>query len=63
MGPTAPDIRALDHDISPLVEEQLVLELKCWIGGTERLGVFPSSRGRRLPFPLDEDLAYPARQA
>jgi hypothetical protein len=44
------------HDISPLLERQLILELKCWISGAERLDIFPGGRCRGLTLPLDQDL-------
>jgi hypothetical protein len=44
------------HDTSPLLERQLVLELKCWILGVEWLDIFPGGRCRGLSFPLYQDL-------
>jgi len=51
------------HDISPPVEEQLVLELERRILGAEWLDVLPSRRRRGLPFPLDQYLAHTTSQA
>jgi hypothetical protein len=62
-GPAAPRILTPDHDISPPVEEQLVLELKLWIFGTKGLDVFPRSRRCRLTLPLNEDLLDSSRQS
>jgi hypothetical protein len=44
------------QDISPLLERQLVLELKCGILGAEWLDIFPGGRCRGLPLPLHQDL-------
>ena len=62
MGSPAPAIRARPHDISPPVEEQLVLELERRILGAEWLDVLPSRRRRGLPFPLDQYLAHTTSQ-
>ena len=51
------------HDISPPVEEQLVLELEGRVLGGEGLDVFPCSRCSRLALPLDKDLAHTTRQS
>jgi hypothetical protein len=37
------------HDISPSLEEQLVLELQCWIAVEEVVNVFLGDRGYRFP--------------
>jgi len=51
------------HDISPLLEKQLVLELEAWKLLAERVEVFPGGRLRRFAAPVDEQLANAARQA
>jgi hypothetical protein len=43
------------HDISPSLEEQLVLELQCWIAVEEVTDVFPGDRGYRFHRPVNEN--------
>jgi hypothetical protein len=63
-GPMAPGIRAPPHhDISPLLERQLVLELKCRELGEEWVDVLPSCRSSGLAFPLNQNLAHTACHA
>jgi hypothetical protein len=45
------------HDISPPLDEQLVLKLERWVVLDEVIDVFPVGRGGWLPLPLDEELA------
>jgi hypothetical protein len=40
-GATLPGVRAPVHDISPLVEDQLVLELEGWESGAEVVELLP----------------------
>jgi hypothetical protein len=57
--PMMPSVRTAvtpSHDISPLLERQLILELECRISGVERLDIFPGGRHRGLPLPLNQDL-------
>jgi hypothetical protein len=49
------------HDISPAVEDQLVLELESWEASAEVVEVLPTGRGGRLALPLDQHLAHTAR--
>ena len=56
---TTPSVCAVvtpGHDISPLLERHLVLELKCGILGAEWLDIFPGGRCRGLSRPLYQDL-------
>ena len=50
----APGVCAPDHDISPPVDEQLVLELEHWILGMELLHVFLGC--------WDKDMMHPTGQ-
>jgi hypothetical protein len=57
--PTTPSVRTVvtpDHDISPLLERQLILELECRISGVKWLNIFPGGRRKGLPLPLNQDL-------
>lgn len=62
-GSASTCIRTPDHDISPSVERQLVLELELRKLGGEGLHILPSRRCRRLALPEDQDLADAPRQA
>jgi hypothetical protein len=62
-GPAAPGVRAPDHDISPPVQDQLVLELEIRVLGAERLDVLPGRGSCRLALPLHKNLVHPAGQA
>jgi hypothetical protein len=44
------------RDISPLLERQLVPELKSWILGAERHHIFLGGRCSRLALPVDQDM-------
>jgi hypothetical protein len=59
---SAPRICVPDHDISPPVVEQLVLDLEFRILDAEQLNVFPSSRCCQLALPLDKNLEHPVSQ-
>jgi hypothetical protein len=41
-GTSLPDVWPTVYDISPLLEDQLVLELERWMPGTEVVDVLPS---------------------
>jgi hypothetical protein len=59
---TAP-VRVLPHDISPLLETQLVLELKVGVLDAKLIEVLPGCRLRRLAAPADKYLTNPTRHA
>lgn len=44
------------HDISPGLENQLVLELELWKAGREVFKLLPSRCRRWFTLPLDQDL-------
>ena len=45
------------HDISPSLNEQLILELEGWIAVEEAVDVFPGGQCSRFVFPVHENLA------
>jgi hypothetical protein len=62
-GPVAPGIRAPDHDISPPVQDQLVLKLEVWVLGAKRPDVLPGRGSCRLSLPLYQNLVHAAGQS
>jgi hypothetical protein len=53
-----PGVRAPEHDISLLAENQLVLELECQVLSAECRRVFPCSRCSYSALPLYEGLGH-----
>jgi hypothetical protein len=56
-------VAAAPHDISPPLEEQLVLELELRETCGEAVSLLPSGRGRRLSLPADKKVADTVRHA
>ena len=55
-------VHATNHNISPPVDEQLVLELKRRVSFTERIDWLPSGLGRGQPCPAHQDVPHAAAQ-
>jgi hypothetical protein len=52
----APAVLPAPHDISPSLDEQLVLELERWVSLLEIFKILPISQSCRFTLPLDQYL-------
>jgi len=63
LSPRSSAVVAPPHDISPPLDEQLVLELEARVAVNEAVGVFPGGRCVGLPLPVYQELANASGQA
>ena len=61
-APLAALVDAAHHNITPIVDKQLVLELKVGVGCAEVVDWFPGGVGLRQAGPLDEHVPDPTAQ-
>ena len=54
MGVLLPVVYLSDHNISPPIEKQLVLELELWVSSAKGVDRLPSGFGFRETYPLNE---------